>query len=62
MTVEKAREAFIEKMKTYSFINKKGVQCRFRCPNFIPDYRRHLVTWHLAASHTLHVCFFKFLN
>ena len=21
---------------------------------FIPDYRRHLVTWHLAASHTLH--------
>jgi hypothetical protein len=24
---------------------------------FIPDYRRHLVTWHLAASHTLHRCF-----
>jgi hypothetical protein len=23
---------------------------------FIPDYRRHLVTWHLAASHTLHIC------
>ncbi len=21
---------------------------------FIPDYRRHLVTWHLAVSHTLH--------
>ena len=22
---------------------------------FTPDYRRHLVTWHLAASHTLHI-------
>ncbi len=24
--------------------------------HFIPDYRRHLVTWHLAVSHTLHIC------
>jgi hypothetical protein len=39
MTVEKARLAFMEKMKTYplcSFINRKGVQCKYRCPNFIP--------------------------
>ena len=51
MTVEKAREAFIEKMKTYplcSFINKKGVQCRFRCPNFIPDENH---THPMCSSH-----------
>jgi len=37
MTVETARLAYIEKMKTYprcSFINKKGGQCKYRCPNF----------------------------
>ena len=40
MTIEIAREAYMAKMMTYpkcSFINKKGIQCKFRCPNFNPD-------------------------
>ena len=40
MTIEMAREAYMAKMMTYpkcSFINKKGIQCKFRCPNFNPD-------------------------